>query len=69
MTAFNAIESVNEVTEKRSSERFLFGSFVILHKLLKQFSQEQFGLENSRKINKPTLCNNLFLKDKIMLDL
>lgn len=39
VTAFNAIESKNEVTQKRSSQRFLFGSSVILHKLLKQFSQ------------------------------
>lgn len=39
VTAFNAIESKNEVAEK-SSQRFLFGSSVILHrKLLKQFSQ------------------------------
>lgn len=44
VTAFNAIKSMNEVTEKRSRKRFLLGSFVILHKLLKQFSQKTVWL-------------------------
>lgn len=66
MTAFNAIEAMNEVTQKRSSERFLLGSSVILHNLLKQFSQKTVGLEKARTINRLILCNN-FLKTKIVL--
>lgn len=60
---------MNEVTQKRSSQRFLFGSSVILHKLLKQFSQKTVWLGKDKKINRLTLCNNLFLKAKIVLDL
>lgn len=67
MTAFNAIESMNEVTQERSSERFLFGSSVILHKLLKQFSQKTVCLKKAGNINRLTLCNN-FLKVEIVLD-
>jgi hypothetical protein len=44
VTAFNVIESVNEVIHKRSSDKFLFGSSVIVHKLVKQFSQKTVWL-------------------------